>query len=205
MASPKGDLPKRGFVQQNLTSTLQPNKPNRGVLLMDIFIIACIFLKSNQKRQKIIFFLLLSQIREGEKKGRSLLRISEMNKENEIIKGQEQRRAPMPCFSFCYLSLYRFFFISPSCVGTGAHLSFLLLSACPGNLSFLSPFYPFPFLLSRKKKSDPAACHFCHASFLRLFRGKRRIANIPPLRHKMKTRRRSNPERRKEKIRVTGG
>lgn len=35
---------------------------------MDVFIIACIFLKSNQKRQKIIFFLLLSQRREGEKK-----------------------------------------------------------------------------------------------------------------------------------------
>lgn len=112
---------------------------------MDVFIITCIFLKFNQKRQKIIFFLLLSQIREGEKKGQSLLRISEMNKENEIIKGQEQRRAPMPCFSFFYLSLYRFFFISPSCVGTGAHLSFLLLFACPGNLSFLSLFFLFLF------------------------------------------------------------
>ena len=137
MASPKGDLPKRGFVQQNLTSTLQPNKPNRGVLLMDVFIITCIFLKSNQKRQKIIFFLLLSQIREGEKKGRSLLRISEMNKENEIIKGQEQRRAPMPCFSF---------FIYPFIVFS----SFPLLAWAPVPI-FLFFFFP----------PVPATCHFC--------------------------------------------
>lgn len=166
-----------------------------------------------RRDKKIIFLLLLSQIREGEKKGRSLLHISERNKESRNKKRQitvAGHRCPVFSFIFFFavflfhLSLYRFLFIFPSCMGTGAHLSFLLLSACPGNLSFLSPFYPFPFL-RKEKKSDPPACHFCHASFLRLFRGKRRIANIPPLRHKMKTRRRSNPERRKEKIRVTGG
>ena len=191
MASPKGDLPKRGFVQQNLTSTLQPNKPNRGVLLMDVFIIACISLKSNQKRQKIIFFLLLSQIREGEKKGRSLLRISEMNKENEIIKGQEQRRAPMPCFVFSSFPLlawapvpiFLFFFFPP--VPATCHF-------CP--LFILFHFY------EKERKKRPISMSFLSRFFLRLFKGKRRIANIPPLRHKMETRRRSNPERRKEKI-----
>ena len=177
MASPKGDLPKRGFVQQNLTSTLQPNKPNRGVLLMDVFIITCIFLKSNQKRQKIIFFLLLSQIREGEKKGRSLLRISEMNKENEIIKGQEQRRAPMPCFFLLSSFLLFFFFIYSFPVFS----SFPLLAWAPVPIflffSFFSPapatchFYPllsFSFFTKRKKERPSSMSflsHFFSASF----------------------------------------
>ena len=174
MASPKGDLPKRGFVQQNLTSTLQPNKPNRGVLLMDIFIIACIFLKSNQKRQKIIFFLLLSQIREGEKKGRSLLRISEMNKENEIIKGQEQRRAPMPCFSF-FLFIPLSFFL---------HFPFLRGHRCP---SFFSssfrlsrqpvisvPLLSFSFFIKQKEKERPSRMSFLSRFFSASFQGQKK-------------------------------
>lgn len=166
-----------------------------------------------RRDKKIIFLLLLSQIREGEKKGRSLLHISERNKESRNKKRQitvAGHRCPV--FSFIFFLPF-FFFIYPFIVFSSFSLLawapvpiflFFFFPPVPATCHFCPPFILFLFY-EKKKKSDPAACHFCHASFLRLFRGKRRIANIPPLRHKMKTRRRSNPERRKEKIRVTGG
>lgn len=182
MASPKGDLPKRGFVQQNLTSTLQPNKPNRGVLLMDIFIIACIFLKSNRKRQKIIFFLLLSQIREGEKKGQPLLHISERNKESRNKKRQitvAGHRCPVFSFIFFFavflfhLFLSHFFFISPSCVGTGAHLSFFFFPPVPTTCHFCPLFYPHHFL-KKKEKERPSSMSFLSRFFSASFQGQKK-------------------------------
>ena len=135
-----------------------------------------------RRDKKIIFLLLLSQIREGEKKGRSLLHISERNKESRNKKRQITVAGHRcPAFSFIFFSaifllhliLYCFFFISPSCVGTGAHLSFLLLSACPGNLSFLSPFYPFPFL-RKEKKERPSSMSFLSRFFSASFQGQKK-------------------------------
>lgn len=135
-----------------------------------------------RRDKKIIFLLLLSQIREGEKKGRSLLHISERNKESRNKKRQITVAGHRcPAFSFIFFSavflfhlfLSRFFFISPSCVGTGAHLSFLLLSACPGNLSFLSPLLSFSFFTKRKKER-PTSMSFLSRFFSASFQGQKK-------------------------------
>lgn len=150
---------------------------------MDVFIITCIFLKSNQKRQKIIFFLLLSQIREGEKKGRSLLRISEMNKENEIIKGQEQRRAPMPrFFSFIFFSAaFHFhlilsrFFRFPFLRGHRCPSFFCPLSFRLSRQPVISvPFLFFSFFMKKKEKERPSSMSFLSRFFSASFQGQKK-------------------------------
>lgn len=132
------------------------------------------FSQIQPEETKIIFFLLLSQIREGEKKGRSLLRISEMNKENEIIKGQEQRRAPMPCFSF-FLFIPLSFFL---------HFPFLRGHRCP---SFFSssfrlsrqpvisvPLLSFSFFIKQKEKERPSSMSFLSRFFSASFQGQKK-------------------------------
>ena len=128
---------------------------------------------------------------------------SNKGRREEIRKCQEQRRAPpMPCFFLLFSFLLFFFFIYSFPVFSSFPLLawapvpiflFFFFPPVPAICHFCPLFILFHFYEKERKKSDPSACHFCHASFLRLFRGKRRIANIPPLRHKMKTRRRSNP------------
>lgn len=159
MASPKGDLPKRGFVQQNLTSTLQPNKPNRGVLLMDVFIITCIFLKSNQKRQKnyVFFFCLLKE-------------------------GNERRNKKRPRTAQGTDALLFFFLFFP--LSFFLHFPFLRGHRCP---SFFSssfrlsrqpvisvPFLSFSIFMKKKGKKRPISMSFLSRFFSASFQGQKK-------------------------------
>ena len=144
----------------------KPNKPNRGVLLMDIFVIACIFLKSNQKRQKNHFFFCL--LKEGKERRNK--------KRSRTAQGTDALLFSFIFFSAVFLFhlfLSRFSLFSLLAWAPVPIFLFFFFPPVPATCHFC-PLLSFSFFIKQKEKERPSRMSFLSRFFSASFQGQKK-------------------------------